>query len=579
MKRFSLFLLLCFPGLAWSQSNPGVVQVTPNPHTVGVQPWEEIIVEFDTVLSVITVNNQNIRIIGDLSGPIAGSLSTSNGNKTIRFSPTENFIAGEYVTVNLSTGIKSYPQFGNDPMLQGYSWSFWIKAGTGSLDFYPVDTISTRTPQETWVQSSSAYAGDLNNDGFSDISVVNTQTNDLRVFINDGLGFFAPFYSLGVKGGNLPMPICPGDFNDDDAIDLAIGSTGSTAITAMLMDGTGQITADSVFFPGQNIRAIGALDLNGDAYEDIVVSNVDDNNLGILLNDGTGSYSTTTFEGGMDGEHGLCIVDMNNDGLQDIVVGGTANGELQVMLNQGNGAVNALAPTAAQGEPVFLIGGDLNNDGQADVVSANANANTISVAFGDGTGQFSNIQTYSSGQSPENIALGDLDGDGDLGVVVSNAVSADFHLFVNDGFGGLTLYAVHQAPQMASYTLIHDRNNDGDLDMTFVDELSDVILPFDDDSTIAYWSVPDISKPIGTILVYPNPSKGSFSFQINGDKNASAELVIFSLDGKVIHLKTHMLFNGSNTIAVDLSLAAGAYYYQWSNSSGTQAGKLLITEE
>ncbi len=53
-----------------------------------------------------------------------------------------------------------------------------------------VKTIELRLPGESWIQTYGAYAGDLNNDGHSDITAVNEQTDDVRILLNNGAGQF-----------------------------------------------------------------------------------------------------------------------------------------------------------------------------------------------------------------------------------------------------------------------------------------------------------------------------------------------------------------------------------------------------
>ena len=63
------------------------------------------------------------------------------------------------------------------------------------MDFVFLDSMSTRTVPD---ESSRAYGGiasDLDDDGWADLTIVNEDTADLRVFLNlaDGTGLFADF--------------------------------------------------------------------------------------------------------------------------------------------------------------------------------------------------------------------------------------------------------------------------------------------------------------------------------------------------------------------------------------------------
>ena len=64
----------------------------------------------------------------------------------------------------------------------GYAYGFWVKTKEGILDQPLVETIELRLPGETYLQSYGAYAGDMNNDGFSDLVVVNESSDDLGFY-------------------------------------------------------------------------------------------------------------------------------------------------------------------------------------------------------------------------------------------------------------------------------------------------------------------------------------------------------------------------------------------------------------
>lgn len=82
-----------------------------------------------------------------------------------------------------------------------------------SLDIVEVGQLSTRRPGEGSVISYGAYAGDLNDDGWSDLAILNDAANDLRVFLNDGTGQYDDFAVHPLPSGSVPSTNEGGDFN------------------------------------------------------------------------------------------------------------------------------------------------------------------------------------------------------------------------------------------------------------------------------------------------------------------------------------------------------------------------------
>ena len=580
MNRFyGLLIAVLLPFLGWSQTPPIINNISPTPNTVGVPSWTDIIIDFDTTLSVVSVTQENVKVFGRWSGPIDGGLGTLNSNQSIRFTPNEPYMAGEYITVMISTGIKSYPQLGGVNLPEGYAFSFWATAGPGPLQLYPIDTIPVRNSGEGWIQSYGAYAGDLNNDGFSDMAVINENSDDMRVFLNDGLGFYSAFDTYQVKGGNRPSPSEGGDFNGDGEIDIVIGNVGNNIATVWYGDGAGDLVTDSAYTSGEAVRAVGVIDLNGDAWGDIVTANRSGSNIGLLTNDGTGGFqnSTTLDPGGL-GEHGLCVADLNNDGLQDIIVGCHESEELIVVMNNGSGGLAPQAPIPAHGKPWMLAAGDMNGDGFVDIASANSDSNVVLVIFGDGTGQLTNPMVYPTGNFPLAVDLGDLDGDGDLDLVTSNYSGIDYTFYENDGAGNLINPITYGALGAGSCAIFHDRNQDGDLDITFIDEVDDVIIPYDDDSTIAFWSVPELAESSLSVSVFPNPSDDLFHFEWNANTFDDAQFEVFTMDGRLISKQVHQASQSAlQTFTWTAEqLPSGSYWYRLRQGARSSVGSLIL---
>src|SRR5438046_2597131 len=75
-------------------------------------------------------------------------------------------------------------------------------------------------PVATLPGACAAAVADLNNDGATDLAVVNCALNDVMIMLGDRTGRFTAGPSI--KVGDGPVAIAAADFNADAAVDLAV---------------------------------------------------------------------------------------------------------------------------------------------------------------------------------------------------------------------------------------------------------------------------------------------------------------------------------------------------------------------
>lgn len=477
MSRLSLILtagLWTIPIISPHAAPVNVTSISPVAHTVSASATDDIVVNFDQAVDPSTVIGASFRIFGRWSGPASGSISLENSDSRVRFVPDEPFFAGEYVTVALSKAIKNT---NGDPLTYGYSWSFWIATDPGTLDLIEVDRIEVRQPGEGGLRCYGAYAGDLNHDGYSDLSVINEDAENVRLYYNDGNGGFilGPTYDL--PPGSRPSPNEGADFNNDGEIDLAIGSTGDDKVRVLLGNGAGGFLPYTSFDAAQKVRGLAILDLDADGYDDIASANFDGDNITLLLNNGDGTFAApNSMETSGQGEWTCAAADANNDGIMDLFVGARTSQTLILLLGDGNGGLTFSASTYAGGYPWMLAVGDVDGDGNVDVAIANSFFDNAGIIRTDGAGGLLPVVTYPTGAFTLAIDLGDIDGDGDLDLVASNYSGNSFNLYENDGTGSFGNLRTFPASAAGSCCILHDRDNDGDLDMIGIDEEDDLLI-------------------------------------------------------------------------------------------------------
>ncbi|MCH9025124.1 MAG: VCBS repeat-containing protein, partial [candidate division Zixibacteria bacterium] len=290
-----------------------VDSVFPASQEIAAERQTDIVVNFDSTMDPATINSSTFRVFGRWSGPATGMFQFENGNRQVRFTPDEPFFAGEWITVSLSKGIKTSNA---TSMATGYSWSFWAKSDFSSL-VQSLDTVFTvRDSGEAHIQCYGAYAGDLNDDGFSDLTIINEIADDVRVALNDGTGLFSGFTTYPFSGNGVASPNEGGDFNGDGIIDLAVGATATDKLRILIGDGLGGFVTPAIEYTGGlRMRGVTVMDIDGDGDDDICTSNISSDNITIFLNDGNGVFSTVIpVESGSSGEFACAAADANNYG-------------------------------------------------------------------------------------------------------------------------------------------------------------------------------------------------------------------------------------------------------------------------
>ncbi|HMQ48456.1 MAG TPA: FG-GAP-like repeat-containing protein [Saprospiraceae bacterium] len=489
-------------------------------------------INFSEAYDPATINHNSVRVFGRWSGPMASTLIFGADNKSLTIAPDEPLMAGEWVTVNLARNIASSNGM---PMSKGYSWNFWTATKPGALEQEQVDVLFLRQAGEGLIQTYGAYAGDLNNDGLSDFTVVNETSDDLRILLNQGAGTFSDF-ELIPMGNMSPSPNEGADFNNDGEIDFAVSTAHHNEVRVFFGDGSGSFTGPDVYTTGDGARGLSIIDCNGDGYDDIFITNRLDDNITLLVNDGQGQFTTSTMNTTGVGESACYVADANGDGILDVFIGMYYSKQLALLLGDGEGGFALSDMVTVTGSPWMIAAADFNGDGRADVASANSDGNRMAIAFGDGQGGLTEAIHFNAGLNtlfPLAIDLGDIDGDGDLEIVTSNYSSPSFVVFENDGNGSFTVASILDASNKASCAILHDRDGDGDMDISGTDEGDDVIILFENpgmpNATSSHSNAPFRFE------IRPNPSVEEASLWLHLDTPGKLAVRIYQPNGQLLH--------------------------------------------
>ena len=564
---------------------PVVTSVYPASQRIDAGRSTVIEAHFDQNIDPASVTNVTFRVYGRWSGPHGGTRVTTGS--TISFTPTVPFFAGEWVTVSVSKGITNTSA---EHLAKGYTWNFWTRANSASLVLTYDTRVSVRVSPESWVEVYGAYGGDINEDGWSDLSAPCEQTNDVRVFLSNHGAFANPPTKVTLTNGAIPSPNEGADFDNDGHIDMVIGNTGGSNASILFGNGLGGFPSGrkTSVACGTTIRGVGVGDFNGDGWDDFVTANrfanANAGNLSIVLNNGDGTFATAvTKETGTPQEYTIAIADANNDGIPDIFCGTFASPyKMIILLGDGDGGFTVSTTVNEGGSPWQTVVGDFNKDGNVDVASCNSSNNMVGVLLGDGSGGFTGAVTqFGCDSFPLAIDAGDIDGDGDLELVTSCYTAAKWDIFENSS-GSFINKRTLAASSAGSCCVLHDRDNDGDLDLSGLDEVDDWIYFYKNSGTASSVPPPPLSAT-ALLQNHPNPFNPTTSIRFELKHDADVTLSVFDASGALVATLAagpykqgshDVVWNGTD--AKGGRVGSGVYFYRLDTQGQTFTKKMVL---
>jgi hypothetical protein len=196
-------------------------------------------------------------------------------------------------------------------------------------------------------------AGDYNNDGAPDVSIVwNNVPQAVVLFFNDGMGIFTEPVYYPVIG--YPNEIISADLNHDNFLDLATANYSGKSLSILINNGNGGFNPQIDYITGSRNYSVFPSDLNGDQSLDLaVVSRISPDgvyNMFRYYNAGDGTFylDEALIVSDENDVKDVFTSDLDLDGDLDIV---TANDDTRTI------SVFKNVPTCG------YVTGDVNDDG------------------------------------------------------------------------------------------------------------------------------------------------------------------------------------------------------------------------
>ncbi len=327
---------------------------------------------------------------------------------------------------------------------------------------------------------SVASAGDLNDDGYSDVVLgapyyANGQADEGRMYVY-----------LGSASGLAMSPAWTVEGDQDSA------TLGFSVATAGDVNGDGHADVlAGAYDIGQTNegKAYLFLGLSGrDPDGDGVAQNIDNcpavsnpsqidtdhDGVGDACEEGEAAWTDVAVSPLSDagGGNGVAWGDYDNDGDLDLYLGNLNAPGSKLLRNDGGGTFTNVTVGALIGVTAIGVAwGDYDNDGDLDLYAANDGANTL--IRNDGAGIFTDVTAGPLGDNggSQGVAWADFDRDGDLDLFFANASATPAlrqdKLLRNDGGGIFTDVTAGPLVEADNNTGIAwgDYDNDGDPDL------------------------------------------------------------------------------------------------------------------
>jgi hypothetical protein len=346
--------------------------------------------------------------------------------------------------------------------------------------------ITTGDIVNTGTYSEGAYWFDYNNDGWLDMFVANIVNQNNSLFLNNRNSTFTKITTGSiVNDGGFSYGGCYGDFNNDGYTDLYVingGASGAQVKFLYINNGNGTFTRTTTgAFVTDVSGAWGSstVDYDNDGKLDIFVSNYNQNNF-LYKGNGDGTFTKiTTGNIVTDGQSSFGCVwcDYDNDGDKDLFVanGNFSSGQANFLYNNnGNGTFTKVTTGSIVTDVFNSTGGswgDYDNDGDFDLFVTNYSGANNNLYQNNGNGTFTKITTgaiVNDGGNSVGSTWGDYDNDGDLDLFVSNDNNENEFLYQNNNDGTFTKITagdIVNSGGRSNGSVWGDYDNDGDIDL------------------------------------------------------------------------------------------------------------------
>jgi VCBS repeat protein len=313
----------------------------------------------------------------------------------------------------------------------------------GKGDFAPAGTSPETVNGGPWVVVVGKFNADNNLDLAVGSETEMAPKGRITILLGDGKGDF------GIAGGSpITIPgaarrLAVGDLDSDGDQDLAVAEFFPAEVAILLNSGSGSFSQpgsspEDAGGAATNLFSIAAADFNDDEQIDIVVGSEFSNEVKIYTNNGdeNGDFTAGVPVTGVDGVSMTTGFFDGND-IADVAVGDEAGSKAVILLGNGGGGLAAApsSPETLPGAPHGIASSDFNNDGAADLVAVGGSASSFAaILLGNGEGDFTAPSTSPEtvGSFPVGVAAAPLSLDGSIDLAIASIFGEKLNVLFND---------------------------------------------------------------------------------------------------------------------------------------------------
>jgi hypothetical protein len=340
------------------------------------------------------------------------------------------------------------------------------------------------------LQTSSVAAADLNGDGTTDLVVTNAGADNFTVLQGTGKGTFAdPAASQVFDAGSRPTSVVAvplvdtngdGKIDSKDTADVVVLDSGTNEVGVYINDGKGGFRLSFRAGVGTNATGLSISDVNGDGVPDLLVGDTFGDVL-VLLGNGDGTFQPPPS---LTGDRvPFAVEDLRDIGQPDVLLANQSANTVMIQaptvgpVFEPVGQPLRAADPAAQLAPGAVAWYRLDRDSMlfdAVVMASGSNSLLVYRATGfdrSGAPTFAAPISYATGTDPVSVTITDVNGDGVPDMLVANQGSNDVSILLGS-YDGAGQWVGTPGPRLKSggngpiaVNLVNDVNSPGGHDL------------------------------------------------------------------------------------------------------------------